>query len=498
MFRKKNKLLICFLFILFFIFFLWISFNQRKYMITLYEAGIKEINEQEYQEAQKTLYQLGDYKDSRELIKIAQILQQQKEICDKAIEAFNDEIYEDAIELFEQVEAFKTSDDYIENYKNYVELFEQIEGFKNSNKYIEDSNALLTKREENETLYNDAVSHYDNKNYILALQELSKLNDYKDCEDMIQECRLELARLQQATTISAGIRSSVGMIRNGKVYLAGDDYYSWKSVLDTWNDIVSISVKGNFVLGLKENGTVVMAGKVPEYYVGTKTWTNVIAISAGQQYIVGLRSDGTVVAQGHNGDGQVNIDEWHDIVDIATGWRHTVGLSSNGEIYITGFGSDRQLEYIKDQKDDWKNIVDIDAGGGSSGNIGTTAYTVALKQDKTVVTTLTGEIANEVNKWEDIIAISAGDSHIVGLKSDKTVVTTQTGQSADEISKWEDIVAISAGYGFTLGLKSDGTVVATGYDHDGQIDVDLWKGITNYEDEWKSIFDENLKWNGIK
>ena len=115
-----------------------------------------------------------------------------------------------------------------------------------------------------------------------------------------------------------------------------------------------------------------------------------------------------------------------------------------------------------------------------------------------MVTTLTGEIADEISSWTDIIAISAGDSHIAGLKSDGTVVTTQTGNSSDKISQWTDIVSISAGYGFTLGLKSDGKVVATGFDHNGQIDVDSWKGITNYEDEWKSIFDENLRWNGIK
>lgn len=288
------------------------------------------------------------------------------------------------------------------------------------------------------------------------------------------------------------------MIRHGKVYLAGKDKYSWKSKLKKWKNIISVSVKGDFVIGLQENGTVVMAGKVPEYYVGTKTWNDIISISAGEQYIVGLRNDGTLVAQGHNGDKQANIDNWNDIVTISTGWRHTVGLDSNGKIHITGLGSERQLEYIENHKDEWKNIIDIDAGGGTSGDIGTTAYTVALKQDKTVVTTLNDSVSEEVKKWKNIIAISAGDSHIVGLKSNGSVVTTQTGESAEKIGKWTDIIAISAGYGFTLGLKSDGTVVAAGYDHQGQIDVDSWEEIARYEKEWKSIFDKNLRWNGIK
>lgn len=495
--KRKNKFNLIIL-VLFFIIFIISAYFERNKMLDLYKSGIDELRNQEYQNAQEILSELGDYKDSYEQIRIAQILEQQKEICDRAMEAFNDENYENAIELFKQVENFKKSTAYIENYKNSIELFEQIDGFENSNEYIENANSLLTTKKNNEALYNDAVSNYDNENYISAIKEFAKLDEYEDSNEMLQKCRVELARLQQATTISAGIRSSVGMIRNGKVYLAGDDYYSWKPVLDTWNDIISISVKGNFVLGLKEDGTVVMAGKVPEYYVGTKTWTDVIAISAGQQYIVGLRSDGTIVAQGHNGDHQVDIDDWNDIVTIATGWRHTVGLDSNGEIHITGLGSNRQLEYIENHKNDWKNIVDIDAGGGASGNIGTTAYTVALKQDGTVVTTLTGEAAEEVEKWEDIIAISAGDSYIVGLKSDNTIVTTQTEQSLDEINKDADIVAISAGYGFTLVLKSGGSVAAIGYNYNGQINVDTWEGITKYEDEWNSIFDEALRWNEIK
>lgn len=494
-FKKKNKIN-SFLLISFLIIFFISAYFERIEMLELYKSGIDKIENHEYQAAKEILSELGDYKDSIEQIEIAQILEQQKELCDKAIEEFDAKNYEKSIELFKQIEDFKASKEYLENYENNIELFNQIDGFADSKEYIEKANNLLIEKNNNESLYYEAYNYYKSENYILAIQKFTELNGYKDSKEIIQKCRLELAKLQQATTISAGIRSSVGMIRNGKVYLAGYDYYSWKSELDSWNDIISISVKGNFVVGLKENGTVVMAGKVPEYYVGTKTWNDVISISTGQQYIIGLREDGTVVAQGHNGDGQVNIDEWNDIVAITAGWRHTVGLDSDGKILITGLGSKGQLKYIEEHEDAWTDIVAISAGGGTSTDIGNTAYTVALKRDGTVVTTLTDEIANEINKWDDIIAISAGDSHTVGLKSDNTVVTTQTGQSAKDISEWTDIIAVSAGYNFTLGLKSDGTVVATGYEHDGQIDVDSWEGITNYEEEWKSIFDESLRWNG--
>lgn len=498
MFSKKGKISLILLLLTFVILFISRAYTQRKQMLALYESGINKISEKEYQKAQEILSKLGDYKDSFDKIEIAQVLEQQKEICDKAIKKFETEHYENAIDLFEQIEDFKTSKKYIENYENNVELFEQIDGFKNSKEYIEKANNLLTKKNEDEDLYNEAYKNYKSENYILAIQKFIELSNYKNSKKMLRKCKIKLAKLQQATTISAGIRSSVGMIRHGKVYLAGKDKYSWKSKLKSWNDIISVSVKGDFVIGLKDDGTVVIAGKVPEYYVGTKTWDDIISISAGEQYIIGLRTDGTLVAQGHNGDKQADIDDWHDIVAVSTGWRHTVGLKSNGQIYITGFGSKRQLEEIANHKKDWTNIINISAGGGSSGDIGATSFTAALKQDGSVVTTLTGEIAEKVSKWKDIIAISAGDSHIVGLKSDGSVVTTQTGKSLEEISNWDKIVAVSAGYGFTLGLKEDGTVVATGYDRQGQTDVDSWEDITYYEEEWKSIFNEDLRWVGNK
>lgn len=532
-FSKINKLTIT-LIILFVVLFFGSAYFQRGKMLSLYQSGIDKLENQEYREAQEILSELGDYKDSIQYVKLSQVLENNFEIYDQAVDLFKNEDYEDAIKLFSQLDNFIFSQEYIKMANNIISTNEEIEKLYNCiveyynennfilaiqkilelNNYIQNmqenfQNDFISDEhvEENQKIFRQdfgieiALNDYSQNtqnDFENALQKLFNLDNYIDDEITIENCKVELARLQQATTISAGIRSSVGMIRNGKVYLAGDDYYSWKSELDTWNDIISISVKGNFVVGLKEDGTVVMAGKVPEYYVGTKTWNDVISISTGQQYIIGLRKDGTLVAQGHNGDDQVNIDKWHNIVAIATGWRHTVGLDSNGIIHITGLGSNKQLEYIEEHKDEWTNIVDIDAGGGTSGSIGSTAYTVALKQDGTVVTTLTGEIAEEIAKWEEIIAISAGDSHIVGLKSDGTVIATQTGNSTAEISQWSDIVSISAGYGFTLGLKSDGTVVATGYDHDGQVDVDSWKDITNYKEEWNSIFDENLRWNGME
>lgn len=386
--------------------------------------------------------------------------------------------------------------------------------------YIESAlnvRAQLTKQ------YEDACNKLENGAYQEAIDIFTTLGDYKDSLENIeiakgyiinnlqsndneapndnqlaQDNTIKLQQLVYSNTISAGIRYSAGLYGDGHVYFSGENT-NLKNELDNWSEIMSISVCGHLVVGLKNDGTVIYAGKIPnsDYRIDTSTWEDIISISAGQQYIVGLRSNGSVVAQGHNGDHQIDIEAWNDynIVAIATGWRHTVGLDSNGDVHILGYHSESQETKIRDNKEKWTDIVAISAGGGSNDGEGKgEAHTVALKSDKTVVAVGNNDHGQcNVGKeygWEDIIAISAGDFHTVGLKENGTVVTTQIGDSANEISSWKNIVAISAGNGFTLGLTKDGKVLHAGYDKNGQCNTDDWENII-IRKEWKYFFNSN-------
>ena len=66
---------------------------------------------------------------------------------------------------------------------------------------------------------------------------------------------------------------------------------------------------------------------------------------------MGLRSDGTVVVAGDNVWGECNVDGWTDIVAVAAGWGHTVGLRSDGTVVATGWNDAGQCDVS-----DWKNI----------------------------------------------------------------------------------------------------------------------------------------------
>ena len=78
----------------------------------------------------------------------------------------------------------------------------------------------------------------------------------------------------------------------------------------------------------------------------------------------------------------------------------------------------------------------------------------------------------DVDDWEGITAVFAGNSQTAGLKSDGTVVVTGAyywdiqphaderrtlAMNLDAISGWQDIVEVECGNTYTAGLKSDGT-----------------------------------------
>ena len=83
-----------------------------------------------------------------------------------------------------------------------------------------------------------------------------------------------------------------------------------------------------------------------------------------------------------------------------------------------------------------------------------------------------------LDRWTDIVSVSAGNFHTVRLKSDGTVVAKGSDIDGDcNVSGWTDIVAVSTGFWHTVGLKRDGTVVAVGNNEYGQCDVGDWTGI---------------------
>jgi tetratricopeptide (TPR) repeat protein len=131
-----------------------------------------------------------------------------------------------------------------------------------------------------------------------------------------------------------------------------------------WNDIIAIGASTYRTVGVRSDGTVMIAGEESSD-INTDKWSDIISVSVGWVHVVGLKSDGTVVATGNNATGRCDVENWNDIIAVSThGW-HTVGLKSDGTVVAVGANSRGQCN---------------------------------------------------ISAWSDIVAIAAGDSHTVGIK----------------------------------------------------------------------------------
>ena len=150
-----------------------------------------------------------------------------------------------------------------------------------------------------------------------------------------------------------------------------------------------------------------------------------------------------------------------DIISISS--VHAVGLRADGTVAAAG-----NNEYGQCDVDKWNDIVAVSTGE---------LHTVGLKRDGTVVAAGDNSKGQcDVSEWHDIVSIYAGTWHTFGICADGTVVTTgDTWQCA--VEDWKDIIAISGGTLHTVGLRADGTVVAVGSNEYGQRDVDGWTDI---------------------
>lgn len=148
--------------------------------------------------------------------------------------------------------------------------------------------------------------------------------------------------------------------------------------------------------------------------------------------------------------------------------KYTVAVKNQGTVIDTG------SYYEREGMKPWKDVVAVSAGN---------RHTVALKKDGTVYAAGNNDFGQlNVSGWYGITSIVAGDLHTVGLKSDGTVVATvftdeKYNEGQCDVENWKDIVAVSAGISYTTGLKKDGTVIATGNNTYGQCNVRDWTDI---------------------
>ena len=450
-----------------------------------YKLANSYVESGKYSEAQKIYSKLGQYKDSEELSKEAYKNSQNKELYNEAIDEFKVGNYQSAIDILKSISDFEDSETQIEKItyilaKKYYDneqlnearkLFLQIEEYKDSLSYLKEIELKIASNTVADA-YKDAKEYYNKRLYKKALEIFRELKDYKDSLKMVTLCEENINRQRLSHTIACGVNYSIGIKSNGKVETAGDASDGQCNV-ENWDDIVSIDGYGIYTIGLKQDGTVNVAGNLKkEQKTSISTWTHIVDVAAGERYVVALKNNGEVVAEGHNGDGQCKVEDWKNVIDIDTGWSFTVGLTEKGDLLFAGLASKIEKDYIS-HKEEWKDVVKIAASGGDPNNKSRgTGHVVGLKADGTVVAVgdnTKNQCQVNEEEWKNIIAIAAGDWYTVALRKDGKVLITGENEPGTqyidkEIYEWTQSQDIAAGYGQTLGITKDGNIVGIGLD----------------------------------
>ncbi len=237
---------------------------------------------------------------------------------------------------------------------------------------------------------------------------------------------------------------TVGLRADGTAVSAGHDTKGQRKV-SAWDNIIYIAAGEAFTAGVKNDGSVVVAGDASAMDVSS--WSNITSAAAGKAHLVGLKADGTVVAAGDNAAAQCDVSAWSDIVAVAAGDSFTLGLTSAGTVVSAGNAPDVSA---------WKDIVAIDAGGSVAAGLVNDGTAVAAGADAAALTGLSG--------------IAAGDFGVVGIKADGSVSAVLSGEA--DLSAAANVADAAVGANHVVFMHRDGTVSAYGNNNDLQCAVE--------------------------
>ncbi len=244
-----------------------------------------------------------------------------------------------------------------------------------------------------------------------------------------------------------------------------------------------ISASDYHTVALKTDGTVVAAGNLDSRKCKLSKWKDIVSVDTGEHFTVGLKTDGTVVSACDKGyEEGCDVSGWENIVTISSAGNITAGLKADGTVLVSSLYSESVFKALQ-----WEDIVAISVGDSSGGyNDG---IIVGLKKDGTVVST--GDTP-ELSTWKNIIKVFAGYDYVIGLKEDGTFVAAANRDSTDfqlenakkyilanvNLLNSQNILEVSSGDEHVVGLKNDGTLIAIGNDSE-KYEIDEWSDIVS-------------------
>jgi hypothetical protein len=168
----------------------------------------------------------------------------------------------------------------------------------------------------------------------------------------------ECDRWENITAVAAGSYHTVGLQKDGRVVATGQGDYGQCEV-EGWKHIAGVAAGAFFTAGLRMDGKVLITPirtvesalpsaatqieqtnlllrELEEKLAPVQQWEDIIAIAAWDSYLLGLKEDGTVVSAGLDSFGRCDVSGWTDIVSIAAGSTMSAGVRSDGTVVTAG------------------------------------------------------------------------------------------------------------------------------------------------------------------
>ena len=260
---------------------------------------------------------------------------------------------------------------------------------------------------------------------------------------------------------------SLGLRADGTVLLAGEADFD----LSGWTDVAQLCPGRRFAAALRSDGTVLVAGELAGKEAAAD-WTGVARLyTDGEEILAALCADGTVRACNPS---FYDVEDWEHVKDLALGWSLILGLTEDGRVLAAGDTSYAQ------GVENWNNVRQIAAGMESS--FGLTVDGTVLCDDLYLENTQNQLGRDPVYSWGGVEELLYVDYHPIGVDSLGYIRLYQqayAGQEASPVYTAQKALVIP-GTGTTLILDREGRVGY--YDGSGAFDLAQLKDWTGVKD----------------
>lgn len=286
----------------------------------------------------------------------------------------------------------------------------------------------------------------------------------------------------------------IGLRFDGTCLLAGKCADSHE-VITRLTGVSSVRAGGGMVAALMMSGRVVISGTDEELPAHSSA---VVDVALGDELVLALLENGETIAAGTDFMGSLECGSWINISDVAAGGSSAVAIRLDGKVIGAG------MPIWDSVPDDWRDITMVDCAGCYFVGLHSSGRLCVASKGSQTVTVASAELSNvksfsvapehltavlndgravstewELGGYSNVMASSCGEDRTILLCANGTAETENNSNRYGEceVISWSGIKQIACGADHTVGLRSDGTVIAVGYNRCGQCDVDKWRNI---------------------